>query len=160
MINITKDLTNKALHIVRDFNAPVEKVWQAWTDSNLLDKWWGPKPWRAETKTMDFSEGGFWLYAMVGPDGSKHWNKVTFKSISAPQHFASDATFTDEHGIKAGDFPVLHWSIKFQSKDSGTEVIADITFDDVARLEQIVAMGFEGGFTMGLNQLEELLGSA
>ena len=36
---ITKDLANKKLHVTREFGAPVEKVWKAWTESELLDKW-------------------------------------------------------------------------------------------------------------------------
>ncbi len=58
---ISKDAANKKLIVVREFDAPLEEVWKAWTDSNILDKWWAPKPWKAKTKTMDFREGGLWL---------------------------------------------------------------------------------------------------
>ena len=64
MINdtmISKDLAGKRLQISRAFNAPVEKVWRAWTDRVILDTWWAPKPWKAETKTLDFRAGGTWL---------------------------------------------------------------------------------------------------
>ncbi len=44
---ISKDLANKKLHITRHFTAPIEKVWKAWTESELLDKWWAPRPWKA-----------------------------------------------------------------------------------------------------------------
>ena len=43
------DSTGKKIHIVREFNAPVEKIWKAWTDPEILDKWWGPKPSKIET---------------------------------------------------------------------------------------------------------------
>jgi uncharacterized protein YndB with AHSA1/START domain len=39
-----KDLSAKKIHVIREFNAPIEKVWKAWTDPDLLEKWWGPKP--------------------------------------------------------------------------------------------------------------------
>ncbi|MDB5149731.1 MAG: hypothetical protein JWQ57_3751, partial [Mucilaginibacter sp.] len=54
----TKDLQNKKINVVRTFNAPLNLVWQAWTESDILDQWWAPKPYRAETKLMDFREGG------------------------------------------------------------------------------------------------------
>jgi len=65
----SKDLKTNKLTVIRSFDAPLELVWQAWTESEILDQWWAPKPYRAETKTMDFSEGGRWLYCMVGPTG-------------------------------------------------------------------------------------------
>ncbi|MFD2144274.1 SRPBCC domain-containing protein [Mucilaginibacter antarcticus] len=73
MINpteITEDLANKKLNVTRTFNAPIDQVWKAWTDDTLLDKWWAPRPWKAETKSMNFTEGGTWLYSMVGPEES------------------------------------------------------------------------------------------
>ena len=71
-----KDLAAKKIHVVREFNAPVEKVWKAWTDPDMLEKWWGPKPWVAKTKTMDFTAGGVWLYAMEGPENQKPWKAL------------------------------------------------------------------------------------
>ncbi len=62
---ISKDAANKKLIVVREFDAPLEQVWKAWTDSNILDKWWAPKPWKAKTKSMDFREGGTWLYSLM-----------------------------------------------------------------------------------------------
>ena len=49
---VVKDLANKKMTITRYFDAEVELVWLAWTEHELLDQWWAPKPWRAETKTL------------------------------------------------------------------------------------------------------------
>ena len=75
------DLAAKKIHIAREFNAPIEKVWKAWTEPDLLEKWIAPKPWTAETKIMDFTVGGIWLYAMVSPEGQKHWVYAKFTAI-------------------------------------------------------------------------------
>lgn len=72
---VIKDLKEKSILVSREFNAPVETVWRAYTESELLDQWWGPAPWRAETKFMNFSVGGYWLYAMVSPENQKHWDE-------------------------------------------------------------------------------------
>src|SRR3569833_1988898 len=93
-----KDLSSKKNQEERQFNAPIEKVWKAWTDPDILEKWWGPKPWVAKTKTMDFTIGGAWLYAMEGPEGQKHWSYVTFTAIEPEARFAADSLFSDENG--------------------------------------------------------------
>ena len=59
--------------VKREFAAELSLVWDAYTKSEILDQWWAPKPWKARTKTMEFREGGYWHYAMVGPAGEEHW---------------------------------------------------------------------------------------
>ncbi|MDF2432358.1 MAG: hypothetical protein JWP44_1989 [Mucilaginibacter sp.] len=160
MINNTvfsKDLANRKLDVTREFNAPASKVWTAWTESSILDKWWAPKPWRAETKTMDFSEGGLWLYCMVGPEGEEHWSRVDFKAINPGQSFKAVTTFCDENGKVDTSAPLMYWFVQFKETATGSKVEVAITFDKEADMEKIIAMGFEGGFTMGLRNLEELL---
>ena len=155
-----KDLAAKKIHVVREFNAPIEKVWKAWTDPALLEKWWGPKPWVAITKSMDFTVGGVWLYSMDGPEGQQHWSHVKFTAIEAGSRFAADAAFSDEHGNIPAGTSAGHWDNKFVAMGNKTKVIIDLSFDDEETIKMMVEMGFEGGFTMGLNQLDELLAAA
>jgi len=154
---ITKDLANKKLHITREFAAPVNKVWKAWTDSTLLDKWWAPKPWKTDTKTMDFTEGGTWLYAMRGPNGEEHWSRVDFETINPETGFTYTTAFCDKDGNISETSPTSHWVLQFKPTAIGAKVEVELTFDKDADLKTLIEMGFEGGFTMGLNQLEELL---
>ena len=154
-----KDIASKKIHVVREFSAPIEQVWKAWTDPDMLEKWWGPKPWIAKTKSMDFKVGGAWLYFMEGPEGQKHWSFVKFTAIEPVSRFAADAVFSDENGGAAPGAPVGHWDNKFVAVGSKTKVVVDLSFDEEANFKMLVEMGFEGGFTMGLNQLEELLAS-
>ncbi|OCX51708.1 ATPase [Mucilaginibacter sp. PPCGB 2223] len=157
MITIEKDLAKKQLYIVREFKAPVEKVWRAWTEAELLDKWWGPRPWNAVTKTMNFTEGGTWLYAMVGPDGERTSCRVDFKNIKPGESFSASSAFSDEDGNVLDSFPVMHWVNVFKPTATGCVAEMTISFNKESDLKTIIEMGFEGGFTIGLNQLEELL---
>src|SRR5690242_14904729 len=133
-LQISKDLFNKKITVTRHFSASPEQVWRAWTESELLDQWWAPKPWRAETKTMDFKEGGHWLYAMVGPDNSKIWARVDFKSITPQKGFQATDSFCDENGNPNNDFPSMIWNNQFLDADGGTKVIVEISFDEEADL--------------------------
>ena len=87
------DLAAKKIRVVREFNAPIEKVWKAFTDPDVLEKWIAPKPWTAVTKIMDFTVGGIWLYAMVGTEGQKHWAHVEFTAIEWQRFFINRYVF-------------------------------------------------------------------
>lgn len=154
---LRKDLANNKLFITREFAAPVETVWQAWTDSGLLDQWWAPKPWKANTKMMDFRTGGFWLYAMEGPDGEKHWARADFKDVVPNKRYEVFDAFCDEKGNINNDLPRMHWKVVFAPIKNGTKVDIEITFSNQEDLEKILEMGFQEGFAAAHDNLDELL---
>lgn len=153
----TKDSAANKLHVTRAFEAPVEKVWKAWTVRDILDQWWAPRPWKAETKSLDFRQGGNWLYCMVGPNGDRHWCRVDFTAVETKKSFKADSSFCDENGTPNTAMPVMHWHTRFSSTPTGSMIDVTISFDKEADLNTIVTMGFEQGFNMGLGNLDELL---
>ncbi|HLZ87478.1 MAG TPA: SRPBCC domain-containing protein [Puia sp.] len=153
----TKDFQSKKITVVREFDAPLDLVWKAWTDSAILDQWWAPRPWRAETKKMDFRAGGKWLYNMIGPDGNGAWCVVAFHKVDANRGFSSSAAFCDEAGNTNSDFPVMEWQSEFSQTGGVTTVRVEISFAKEADMQTIIAMRFLEGFAMGLGNLEEYL---
>ena len=95
---------------------------------------------------------------MEGPEGQQHWSNVTFTTIEVERRFATEAVFSDEHGDPAPGAPITYWDNKFISLDNKTRVVVDLSFGKEADFKLMVEMGFEGGFTMGLSQLDALLG--
>lgn len=158
-LDIRKDLPNRKLFITRYFDAPPELVWRAWTEAEWLDQWWAPKPYRAETRFLDFREGGHWLYAMVGPDLSKQWAWVDFLSIHKPVSFTAYDFFCDEEGKHNPDLPGMHWKNDFRASRDGTEVLVELSFKEIGDLEKVIEMGFEQGFQAALGNLDECLAS-
>ena|SRR5690554_2828323 len=148
---------NNTIHVNREFDANLDLVWEAWTTSEILDQWWAPKPWKAETKTMDFREGGFWLYAMVGPEGEKHWSKVDYLSIETKKFFKAKDGFSDETGTMNTDLPQNFWDTKFTPQNEKTLVKITLTFENLEDLETTIEMGFKEGFTAGLENLDQYL---
>lgn len=151
------DKENSTIYIKRDFNASLQRVWQAWTTAELLDRWWGPEPWRAETKAIDFREGGYWLYAMVGPEGERHWGRLDYIEIKNEESFRAKDGFCDENGTPSSELPQNLWEIVFRETDGKVLVDMILIFDSPEDLETNIQMGFKEGFTAGLNQLDELL---
>ncbi|WP_426292735.1 SRPBCC family protein [Dyadobacter endophyticus] len=157
VMNFSVDKENNRINVEREFAAPVAKVWAAWTQSELLDQWWAPRPWKARTKSMDFSEGGSWLYAMLGPEGEEHWAKLDYKTINPQKSFSGIDAFCDENGKLNEEFARSTWTNTFTEADGSTTVSVVIQYDKYEDIEQIMQMGFKEGFTMALGNLDELL---
>jgi len=154
---VIKDFKEKSILVSREFQAPIELVWKAFTNSEILDQWWGPAPWRAETKFQDFSEGGYWLYAMVSPENEKHWGRMNYLSIDTYKNFHLEDAFCDENGIMNTNLPVSKGSNVFTATDNGTMVEFKMNYTTEEQLQTIVEMGFEQGITACLEQLNQLI---
>ncbi len=152
---VNKD--DKTILVKKVFAAPVNLVWSAWTEAELLDQWWAPRPWKAETQKMDFKVGGYWLYAMVGPEGERHYGRVDYKSITALQSFLASDGFCNEEGVIDKSMPQNNWENTFTAVDKNTLVTILLSFQSLDDLEKIMAMGFKEGFEAALSNLDELL---
>lgn len=159
LFNFSVNKENKTINVQREFNAELELVWKAWTEPELLNLWWAPKPWKAETKSMDFKEGGYWHYAMVSPEGEKHWAKVLYLSIIDKKSFSAKDGFCDENGNMNQELPQNHWDNQFIPKENQTLVDVTLTFDSLNDLEKIIEMGFKEGFEMALSNLDQYIES-
>lgn len=82
----------------RLFDAPREKVWQAWTEPARLKQWWGPRGFTVHTCKVDLRPGGTFLYGMKGPDGSDVWGKFVYREIKAPEKLVFVVSFSDPKG--------------------------------------------------------------
>lgn len=157
MITFNEDFDSNSVYVMKIYNTEVSKVWDYFTESELLDQWWAPKPWKCETKSQDFREGGTWLYSMVGPEGERHYSLLKYGEIREHRSFDGMDAFCDENGTINEDFPQAKWLLGFTGVEEGTKVTINIHFSSQEALKQLLEMGFEEGFKTGLNQLEEIL---
>lgn len=157
LFDFSVDKETNTVVVKREFAATVTLVWDAWTKPNLLDQWWAPKPYQAQTKSMDFSEGGMWFYAMVSPEGEKHWCRDDYQKIEAPHSYTALDAFCHETGTLDPNMPRSLWTTEFNAMDDTTLVSITVKHDSLADLEKILEMGFQEGFTMALGNLDELL---
>lgn len=156
-IQIDKDLKNNKITVTRFFDSELPLVWLSWTNSEILDQWWAPRPYFAETKSYEFRDGGLWLYAMVGPDNQRQWCRANFSNIATEKSFEWIDAFCDENGIQNPEFPQSKWRIEFVSVAKGTNVIVTLQSTSEGGLKRLLDLGFQEGFTMGLNNLEQVL---
>ncbi len=159
LFDFTVDKETRTIHIKREFDADRPLVWKAWTTAELLDQWWAPLPYKNRTKAMDFRDGGRWHYSMISPENETHWCCFDYEKIESGKSYSGLDAFCDETGNLNTDFSRMHWENIFRQEGAGTVVDITVTVDSWETLEKIIAMGFKEGFTMGLNQLENLLGT-
>lgn len=155
VVDFTVNKENNTAYVKRVFDANLELVWQAWTTPELLDQWWAPKPYQSKTKVMDFKVGGRRFYAMVSPEGQEHWAIQKYTSISPKTNFKFLNAFADKD--ENPDLPGSDWDLDFSELNGTTTVHIAIYNESRERMEKMIEMGFKEGFTVCLNQLEEVL---
>lgn len=154
---VTKNLIEKSIIVTKTFHTDIKKVWQAYTDSSILDQWWAPLPWKAKTKTMHFNVGGYWLYVMQGPENEKHWERMEYTAIKPHVNFEIKDVFCDENGVPNTALPASTGSIAFHETKGSTTVEFNMFYTTEKEITTIIEMGFELGITACLEQLEHLL---
>ncbi len=155
----------KSLTVTRVFNAPKDKVWEAYTTAELIEKWWGPIGWETTVKKLDFEEGGEWIYAMKCNDerqvdwyGKESWGKTVYKDIDPKNSFAYTDYFCDTEGNIMPDMPVSHSVIEFEELEDGkTKLVMHTSYENPEELKKVLEMGMQEGFEMTLDRLEEFV---
>jgi hypothetical protein len=72
------DSDPRAIIGMREFDAPRDLVFDAWTDPKHLAQWWGPNGFTTTTMSFDLRPGGVWRFVMHGPDGRDYQNRITW----------------------------------------------------------------------------------
>ncbi len=150
------DTATKTVKITREFAVELPLVWDAFTNKEILDQWWAPKPYISSTKHMDFKVGGRRFYAMLSPDGQAvGWHIQDYKAIDPKTHFAFFSVFADED--EQAFLPGSDWDFRFSEADGHTKVQITIYNESLDRMEKMIEMGFKEGIIATLNELKTLL---
>ena len=135
MENKKNSTQDRELRISRKLDAPVELVWEVWTNPEHLANWWGPDGFTNTITKMEVVPGGEWDLVMHGPDGTDYKNKSTFKEvipfkkivyehISAPR-FVSTVEFTEQ-----GEQTIITWHMLFETAEQFIQVVKTFKADE------------------------------
>jgi uncharacterized protein YndB with AHSA1/START domain len=96
----------KGIIIKRIFDSPRTLVWKAWTEPEMVKKWWGPKGFTAPSIKIDLKVGGKYIYCMHGPKGSEFdkdmYSSGIYMEIVPIEKLIVTDYFSDEKGDKIG----------------------------------------------------------
>ncbi len=93
---MTASNESKEIHIHRVYDAPLQAVWDAWTDPAQTALWWGPRGFTITTHSKDLRTGGHWDYTMHGPDGVDYPNKTAYLEVVPKAKLVYDHGANDE----------------------------------------------------------------
>ncbi|HEX2204945.1 MAG TPA: SRPBCC family protein [Longimicrobium sp.] len=81
----TTGTADREMVLTRDFDAPRELVFRAFTEPAHLSQWWGPDGFTTTTHAIDVRPGGQWRFIMHGPDGTDYPNRIEYREITPPE---------------------------------------------------------------------------
>jgi uncharacterized protein YndB with AHSA1/START domain len=118
--NKTRIGENELIH-TRIFEAPRELVFEAWTNPEYLDKWWGPNGFTNSFHKFEMQPGGSWEFTMHSPDGTDFSNKIIFIEINKPEGIVLNHVSGPKYQITAifedlGNKTRLTWRQTFESE--------------------------------------------
>ncbi|MBS1681279.1 MAG: SRPBCC domain-containing protein [Bacteroidetes bacterium] len=157
LFDFIADKKKNTLTIRREFLAGRNLVWDCYTKSELLNQWFAPSPLTTKTKSMDFSEGGHWHYAMVEPNGNEYWGYTTYRKIKPVDFYTASDAFSNEAGKINADMPRAEWLVTFTDRAENTLVETVVTYASLSDLEKVIQMGMEQGMMATLEKLDKLL---
>lgn len=157
VISVEKNPDALTMTVTAQFDVPVERAWQLWSDPRQLERWWGPPTYPATFVDHDLTPGGVVNYFMTGPDGDKPhgwWRVIT---VEPPRRLEFEDGFADDSGMPNPDLPTSIIRVSLDDVDGGTRMAVETTFPTRAAMEQLLEMGMEEGMLAAAGQIDALL---
>ena len=144
------DLAKRTLTINKLFDAPVQTVWDAWTKTEHILKWWAPPGVDITVISHDFKVGGKWKYTMPLPNGKEFISEGTYKEIVELKKIVSTADFKP----MTADVE-LH--ALFEAEGEKTKFTFNVIHPTEEYCKQQEEMGFYNGWGSAFDRLEKIV---
>ncbi len=146
---------------VADFNASLERVWDAYVDPRQIERFWGPPTWPAKFVRHDAYPGGKTLYEMRGPDGGSSMGFWEWIDVQPPAgdgaSFDVRDGFANPDGTPNEGMPMMRMTFTFERTANGTRLTTTSRFATADQLEELIEMGVEEGTRQAMGQIDDVL---
>jgi uncharacterized protein YndB with AHSA1/START domain len=147
---VTAEPGKQDILITREFDAPRELVFKAYTDPNLISQWWGPRGVTTIVDKLEAKKGGTWRFVHQADDAEYAFNGV-FHDVVSPERIIQTFEFEPMAGH------VLLETITIEDHGSKTKLIAQSVFQSVEDRDGMLQSGMESGAAESNDRLDELL---
>lgn len=155
--SVTKDADALTMTVVADFDAPLRRLWDAYLDPRLLERFWGPPTYPAVFTRHDGYVGGRSEYAMTGPDGDVARGFWEWLSVDELAGFEVRDGFANPDGSPNEQMPAMRMVFAFEATPRGSRVTTTTYFASVEELETLLGMGMEQGMSEAMGQIDAVL---
>jgi uncharacterized protein YndB with AHSA1/START domain len=143
--------TEREIHIERVFDAPRDRVFEAYTDPKLIPEWWGPDSTTTVVDEMDVRPGGNWRFVARDSDGSETAFRGTYREVSPPERIVQTFEWEGMPG---------HVSVEtatFEDLGDRTKVVTTSLFHTTEERDGMLQSGMERGMNETFARLDKLL---
>jgi uncharacterized protein YndB with AHSA1/START domain len=146
---------DRQIVLSRMLQAPRERVFEAFTTRDQVERWWGPDGFRVTTHEMDVRPGGVWSFTMHGPDGTDYPNQIAYEELSPPELIVST------HASPGSDDPSFRTTVALDEMMGMTVLTMKMVFESAEARDLVVERyhAIEGG-NQTLGRLETFLSGA
>lgn len=145
---------SQMIFIEREFDAPRELVFEAFTDADLFAQWQGPDRLTTEIIAFEARDGGHWKYVAKDPDGGEYGFQGAFHEVTAPERIIQTFEFL---GLPERGHVTLETALFVELPGGRTLVKMESVFRSVADRDGMLQAGMEGGMNEGFARLNALL---
>ena len=140
--------------ITRQFDAPAELVFKAWTTPELVKRWWGFETGVWKVCEVDLRVGGAYRYLWHGPDGATMGMRGTFREIAPPERIVNTEKFDEAwYPGEAVGTAIL------TERDGRTTVTTTVLYESREIRDAALGSGMERGIAAGYLALDDILAS-
>jgi uncharacterized protein YndB with AHSA1/START domain len=143
--------SDREIVLVREFDAPRDLVFEAFSKPEHMMHWWGPKDMAIPVCEMDFRPGGAWHMVHRDKDGNEFGFRGEYRDIVRPQRIV----WTFEFEGMPGHISVE--TMNFEDLDGGTRITGTSIFDSVEDRDGMIQSGMEQGAAESYDRLDEYL---
>jgi uncharacterized protein YndB with AHSA1/START domain len=153
-VDITAEPGKLEILIIREFDAPRELVFKAFTDPQLYVQWIGPRGMKTDLGRFEQRDGGSWRYIQTDEQGNKSAFHGVNHEIKAPERIIG--TFEYE-GLPESGHVILQTARFEELPGDRTKLISQSVFQSVEDRDGMLASGMEMGVNESYERLDEVL---
>src|SRR4051794_2814608 len=154
---VDTDLDARTLTLVAEFDAPVERVWQLWSDPRKLERWWGPPSYPATFERHELEPGGTVGYFMTSPEGERFHGVWRVVAVDPPRSLDVEDSFADPDGNVNSELPTGQMRMRLTEDGGRTRMELVSIHATIEDLQQVLDMGQAEGMKQAMGQMDAIL---
>jgi uncharacterized protein YndB with AHSA1/START domain len=143
--------TDRTIRVEREFDAPRDRVWRAFTEPDLIAQWWGRGN-KLVIERMEVERGGHWRVVEHSPDGEAHGSRVAIAKVTPKDRISRTFEWDGMPG-----YTILETAEFFDTPDGRTRIVSTALFFSPEERDGMLNSGMEGGMAESYAALDRVL---